>query len=380
MLIPRLRGRAAAGAALLLCAVATRARGQATVWTAQCVNGAPRVPAALATRSVNDALRRLAWRSAHRDYADVLASDGALAAYDTLIGRARALLALTGDGAGRYAPDSAAVLSQLRRVRAGLAAAAPAPGLVPDSLPDHAALRPVPDPAAPGTVWFGAHALAFPDSAPLSAIALCTASLSAYDLLDLLQAPALDSAAVEYARASARWDLYVREGYSMTLVERLGNSCRLGPLVWIVATTRAPRCAESGLPALGPPGARTVFAHPSVGLSPVLDSTGAFRSAAVIEWYGLIVHQYSGKSLRSYGVSVASAFPDRGRHRIGVLVHTPLGTAGWFEARGGAEGRRGRFTFTADLLGWAPGLRAAARAVPVNALAARIAAIAQSQR
>ncbi len=364
-------------AALLLAAPLRTVRAQVDSLVGRCVNGAPSIPAAYATRALNDALARLSWRTAYRDYTDLMASDGALAAYDTLLGRARALLALTGDGHGRYAPDSAAMLAQLRRVRAGLAAAARPPALVPESVPSYAALQPVPDPLTPGQVIFGAHVLVFTDSAPLPAIALCSASLSAYALMDYLQKPALDAAAREYAQDAARWDLYVHDGYSMTLLERLGNSCRLGPLNWLVATTRAPHCADTGLPSLGPPTMRTVFVHPSGGLMPVLDSTGAFRTATVVEWYGLVFHQYSGNSMRSYGISVASEFPDRGRHRIGVLVHTPLGKVGYFEARGGVEGRRGQFTFTADILGWVPGVKAAARSVETSALAARLGAIAK---
>ena len=363
-------------AALLVAAPVRTARAQTDSLVAQCVNGAPAIPAAYAAPALHDALARLAWRTAYRDYTGLMASDGALAAYDTLLGRARALLALVGDGGGRYAPDSAAMLAQLRRVRGGLAAAARPPAIVAESLPSFAALQPVSDPLVPGQVSFGPHTLVFSDSAPLPAIALCAASLSAYDLMDYLQAPALEAAAGEYAQASARWDLYVHDGYSMTLLERLGNSCRLGPLNWIVATTRAPHCADKGLPSLAPPTMRTIFVHPSGGLIPVLDSAGAFRSATVVEWYGIVFHQYSGKSMRSYGVSVASEFPDRGRHRIGVLIHTPLGRVGYFEARGGVEGRRGQFTLTADILGWVPGVKAATRTVETSTLAARLGAIA----
>jgi hypothetical protein len=361
--------------ALLLAASATGAQAQANAWAAQCANGAPAIPAALSTAARANALRRLAWRSAHGNYTALIASEGALAAYDTLLARARQLIALTGDGGGRYAPDSAAMLARLRRVRAGLALAAPPPSVAPDSLPPFAALAPVPDPFDTATVTFGLHALVFADSTPLPPIALCAASQSAHSLLDYLQSPALRAAATAFAQASARWNVYVRDGYSMTLLERLGNSCRLGPVTWLVATTRAPHCADRALPSLGPPIMRTVFVHPSGGLVPVLDSTGAFRTATVMEWYGLIVHQYSGTSLRSYGVSVASEFPDRGRHRIGLLVHTPLGAVGYFEARGGLEGRRGRFTFTADLMGWVPGMKAAARGVQTSALAQRLGAI-----
>jgi hypothetical protein len=99
---------------------------------------------------------------------------------------------------------------------------------------------------------------------------------------------------------------------------------------------------------------------------------------SVLEWYGLLVHRYRGDRLDTWGVSVATAFPDLGPRRFGAMVHTPLAKVGVFEARGGSDEWRGRVVLTADVMGWVPGIRRSARSVASATLLARLVPIARA--
>jgi hypothetical protein len=164
----------------------------------------------------------------------------------------------------------------------------------------------------------------------------------------------------------------------MTLIERLGGSCRLGPLNYIVATATVNRCRSGASAPLGPPTRRTIFVHPSAGVAPILRDSSSFRPVSVFEWYGLLVHRYRGERLDTWGVSVATAFPDQGPRRIGAMVHTPITKIGVFEARGGNDDWRGRVVLTADVIGWVPGIRSSARSVARATLLSRLVPIAKS--
>jgi hypothetical protein len=374
---------------VLAAAVASIAGAQPV---AECVRGDPRVPdGASADPVVAERLSRLAWRQSYPDYVAVLAIASPATVVDTIIGRAEALLGVVGPYPDSFDADTTLLFRRLGEIRTALATSPATSPISVERIPSFAHLRPAPDLVNPGVVVFvGGDPqrvnLSFEPTNPLPAIAICAAYWSTHRFLDHLQAPALDTTAREYARLSARWEEYVERGFSLTLVERLGHSCRLGPLNWVVATATAHRCGTDDLPPLGPPRARSIFVHPSAGVAPILADSSSFSAAAVVEWYGLLVHRYSDDGMETYGASVATVYPDDGAQRLGVMVHLseipftsiPLPKIGIFEGvTGGGSSWRGRVFLTADVVGWVPGVRRSARELAVQPLVTRLARIAR---
>ncbi|HXT17760.1 MAG TPA: hypothetical protein VN706_19135 [Gemmatimonadaceae bacterium] len=335
----------------------------------QCTSGSPVAPSG-APQSVVDALQRVTWRSSLADYTAIIAKDGALAAFDSLDARSRALLLLSGDGGGRYAADTANLHARMAALRTVLIQAL----AVRDTsrVSYFGDLRPITT-LNPNEVLFvlqGAARtrLTFDPAAPMPAIALCASSMSAWMLLDFVTAPLLSASAADFATALHRWDLFVQRGYSMTLWERLGASCRLGFAGWIVSPTTmaSGRCGEK-LQRLGPPTAQTIFMHPSAGIMPVRDSSGSFRSITLVEVYGFVFHRYTATSIQSFGLGGVIAYADQGPVRYGVVLHTPPGAITLVDARG-PNAKAHRVIVSADVLGWMTSMRDKARSVEAVAL------------
>ena len=351
----------------------------------ECTRADPMVPAnTQRAADIRSRLEAVAWRHSHADYLRVLSSDGPVAALDEMRERGDALLAEVGTLTPEQNTIRLALSDRLTTIRAELGRSPGATPITVARVPDVGDLQPIAAPVAGQVLFVRAGTgnrtrLVFPAAAPLPAIALCAIAHSAYLYLDYLQLDTLRAIANRYAEHSRRWDTYIERGYSMTLIERLGGSCRLGPLNYVVATATVSRCRTGTLPPLGPPTRRTIFVHPSAGVAPILHDSSSFRPAAVFEWYGILFHRYRGDRLDTWGASVASAFPDQGPRRIGVMLHTPITKVGIFEARGGTDDWRGRVVVTADVIGWVPGLRSSARTVASPALVARLVPIAQAR-
>ncbi len=350
----------------------------------ECTNANPTVPAGVSNAGdVSSLLQELAWRASHEDYIRTLATDGPIAVLDEIRARGEDVLDAIGPLNDEHRLLYTALDTRLTFIRGELERSPRPTPITVARVPDIGDLRPVAAPVA-GQVLFvrnpaGARTrLSFSTTEPLPPIALCAIAHSAYLFLDYLQLDQLERIAAQYAEQSRRWDLYVERGYSMTLIERLGGSCRLGPLNYVVATATVSRCRSGTLPPLGPPTRRTIFVHPSAGVAPILRDSSSFRPVSVFEWYGILFHRYRGERLDTWGASIATAFPDLGPRRIGAMVHTPLGKIGVFEARGGTNDWRGRVVVTADVMGWVPGVRGSARDVASPALIARLVPVARA--
>ena len=350
----------------------------------ECVNADPRLPEGTrGATQVAERLQAVAWRSNYEAYLRLLSTDGPVAVLDEILERGDALIETIGPLAGEHALLHSALSTRLATIRAELDRSPRPTPITLARIPDVGDLRPVAAPVA-GQVLFvrglnGTRTrLTFSSVEPLPPIALCAIAQSAYLYLDYLQLDELERIAEQYAEQSRRWDLYIERGYSMTLIERLGGSCRLGPLNYVVATATVERCRTGALPPLGPPSRRTIFVHPSAGVAPILRDSSSFRAVSVFEWYGILFHRYRGDRLDTWGASVATAFPDQGPRRIGAMLHTPIGKVGVFEARGGTSDWRGRVVLTADIIGWVPGVRRSARDVAGPALVARLVPLART--
>lgn len=332
----------------------------------ECVNGASTFRGhGAAAEALQPQLDALLWRSAHADYARLFSAHGALTAYDTLTARAAALLVAT-NARNRSPIELLALEARLTAIRAALHSAQP----IPTELPDYSDLA-VQTGLTNGVADFVESGgeripLRFAGDALVSAIALCATARTVHSFMDLLANDQLNAVAQDYADASRRWDLYVEKGYSMTFLERWGNSCRPG--YQLIAIAAIARCRSKGIDPLGPPSVRTIFAHPSAGLSAYRSGTTNFPAVSVMEWYGLVGHKFARDRILSLGVSAATFYPLDGRPMNGILVHTPVGKVGAFDLANFSPTRRPQIVMTADVAGWIPGIRSAARSVAWKSL------------
>ena len=333
------------------------AAAQAPLDVAACTQGNPHF-AAGDDSAAAAALDRLLWKTSYSTYINVQRRLGSVAAFDTLKERGAALLARvpgSTDTVNRAA--RAALLDRIATQRAILAT-----GLQSNGVPSRNLVQPVMlkmrDGDNDGFANMGQDVpVDFNGGGRLTATAICAVAGTMARYLEYLLEPALDSIATRYHTAVTHWDLFIKEGYSMTLVERLAASCRLGFIGFIINPIR--RCTSAASFDLEPPSDGIVFVHPSAGIAPLLRADSTFRSAALAEIYGYIHHDYSADKIATWGVSLAWAFVESGPSRAGGIIHTPWGTVGFF----GRGGERGVVTVSADVLGWVPGVRSAVSAL-----------------
>lgn len=226
-------------------------------------------------------------------------------------------------------------------------------------VPDMGALRTVQPPLGSGLLIAGER-LPFEEEDRVSSVAICAVASSAYALLEFLLKAELDRTAATYAAIGERWELFAASAYSMTWVERMAASCRLSVVSFMLSPTsqcwRRHRCRKQwALAELEPPRWRTVFAHPTAGLEPILKADSAYRTATMAEWYGILRLEYKGDAIRTWGLSVATAHFASDRYAAGGVLHTPFGRVGVFDGRGG----RTLVMLSGDLLRWSPQARTA---------------------
>lgn len=329
-----------------------------------CVNGAPTIPADVSANP--DAAHRLSllsWQTSYADYANIVASVGPLAALDSIQARGDNLLAIAGDLSAVDAPRQA-LLRRLAIVRAE--AASKTLDQIANGAVNVNALSVTPGRSGDDVLFVKdtdgvRSALTFAAANPVPAIALCAMARTTTNLFEAISRPGYRAVANEYATAVKHWQIYLDRGYSMTFVERLGNSCRLPkPIGWIVATTlyATHRCSDQPWTKLGPPIARTIFVHPAAGWAPVYDEQRAGQASSVVEWYGVLWSPFHKDTFLPFGVSFASMFPEVGTHQLGAVIHTPLGRAGVFKSGNSTVDRRGRIVLMLDATSWFPGNKA----------------------
>lgn len=301
-------------------------------------------------------LQELLWQGGREDYARARLTRGAAAGLDLIAERAEALLVVTATDS-LHPVEAKAFRQELALVRAAPELA----GSNPTSLRSYAKFAPATGDEAGQVAFLETLTLRFDSARPEAGIALCAAARTVRRYMELLAQPRLREVAEKYATAVERWDLYIDRGYSMTFIERLGHSCR--GLQYLVAQTAIRSCRRKGVEPLGPPTLRTVFAHPSGGLAIYRDDSTNFPALSVVEWYGILAHRFVRKRLDTYGLSVASFYPQLGQPRLGLLLHTPLGKIGAYDFKDFDLQAKPHIVLSADIVGWIPGIRSSVRSV-----------------
>jgi len=231
------------------------------------------------------------------------------------------------------------------------------------------ALRPLASLEEAQTVVVGAvGSLRFRDEDRLGMTAICMIAKVAHRFLAGLQERSARNIEAVVAEASRDWRHYAESAPSMTVLERLGTSCRLGFASRLFVDARCDRSTRDlSLQAkIAPPRLRSVVLHPRAGLRPIATADSAFTAGTVIELYGILRHEYRENGLRTWGASIASLHVVSGRSHLGGVLHLGVGALGIFESD-----RRAMVVLSADVLGWSPGTRAAMAAIP-NTIAARL--------
>ena len=340
-------------AAVALVLVGRALPAQDTKAQAECTTYQPAYraadPPALAT-----ALKRATWPTAEFD--KLLVDSGPAATLRRVRTHGTELVERTLGGTSERPVAWVAVDSLLQVVIAGLQEGV-GDTITAADVPDMGALRTVQPPFGSGLLVAG-KPLAFQESDRVSSVAICAVASSAYALLEFLLKAELDRTASAYAAIGERWTLFATSAYSMTFVERLAASCRL----WVVGYLLSPtsQCwrrhrQQWTLSELEPPRWRTVFAHPTAGLEPILKADSAYRTATMSEWYGILRLEYKGDAIRTWGLSVATVHFASDRYAAGGMLHTPVGRVGVFDGRGG----RTLVMLSGDLLRWSPQARTA---------------------
>jgi len=323
---------------------------------AECTNYQPtfRDPADSVLRA---ALRRAAWPTAEFD--KLLVDSGPVATLRRVRLHGKELVQLAQAGA-TDAPSAWAAVDGLLQDLADSLQQGKGSVITKAQFPYFGALRATP--STLGGVIVVGQRLRFEEADRKSSVAICAVAGSANALLEFLAKAELDRTAETYAALGAQWTLFGTSAYSMTWVERLAASCRLPVLSLVLSpTSRCQRRQRTtwALAELTPPRWRTVFAHPSAGLEPILKADSAYRTATLVEWYGILRLQYTHDAIRTWGLSVAHAYFAADRFAPGGILHTPLGRIGVFDGRGG----RTLIMLSGDLLRWQPQARAALEAL-----------------
>jgi hypothetical protein len=164
---------------------------------------------------------------------------------------------------------------------------------------------------------------------------LCWLALAATDVAALYGGAARGALASALARRSARWDNFMRHGYSMTPLELFVNGYM-------------PRRE------LEPPRHQLVLLHASAGGEmfsgrPLAANTLRLEPVLVLEPLGLV--RYSGQFTSYAGATWVVAFPDSGGLATGVMLHhSDVGHVSYlWRPHSGAGTSRGALLLSMDL-------------------------------
>ena len=320
----------------------------------RCVQGAPAF-AASDSPMLHQSLRRLAWASAYSDYVRIQSTESPLAAFDSIASRSAALLKLANVDASSLGAVAASLQQRMLEARREVAEKTQKGALAidPGETVNSAQFKPEAHPMIPGRVTIRGLNIEFSDSTRVAAIAVCAAAHTAGRFLEYLMEPGLAAIARRYEASATRWKLFVTKAHSMTLVERLGASCRLAWLSYVISPVA--RCNWSDASSLDPPTHQWLFAHPLSGLAPVGRGDTLYRTAIVAQWYGYLNHRYTTAGMSSWGIAFATLHPQLGQPLIGGVAHTPWLGAGVFSRKS----ERPVYVLSADILGWIPSVRSA---------------------
>ena len=328
-----------------------------------CVNGEPTFAAGRA--AAKKALDLLLWKTAHADYVAIQSKLGAVAALDSIAARGTRLMDLTWSGeAAPVAPVRDTINVRIARARGELELAVSPDGrfLKHGATVTSASVR-FGGSRRPGNVNLGGDLnVEITDGTTPAVVALCATAWTAANFLEYMDTPALSRVAKSYATAEKHWQLFVESGYSMTLIERLAASCRLSFVGALLSPVR--NCSTDPGRSLEPPSQQIIFLHPVAALVPLLKKDSVYQQAVIVELYGYLHHSYSDTKLTTLGVSIASSHAEVGPMRVGGVLHTPWGSVGAF----GRKSAGPLYTVSADILGWVPSIRQAARTVRFSGL------------
>jgi hypothetical protein len=353
---------------------ASTAWGQPTQVVSQCVNGAPAF-ASTDPKAARDLLQRLLWRHAHADYTNLLKERGALATFDSIRSRGDSLVAIAVRAQREPPPgrDSLPIVrdslaSRLDSARARVARELPRPSAMAirpgaaDRGFDATPLK-IFETAVAGRVRLGQNVrVDITDENRVVAVAICATAVTASRFLELMLEPRLTEIANEYQRSVDRWRMFIDNGYSMTLWERLAASCRLSFIGHILNPLA--KCDRKEGESLDPPMNQFLFVHPLAGLAPVLKADTLYRNVGIVELYGYMQHVYGDRSMQTYGLSfAASSLPERDG-RLGGVLRTPYGIVGAFYR--GKE-RSPLWVVSADVIDWIPALERASQTARAGA-------------
>jgi hypothetical protein len=347
---------------LLSSSIASNLVGQGTNQAINCVNGAPTLSASDG-KAAHEALDSLLWRSSFHSYAVIVTTSAPLAGFDTIVNRGERLLALTRQhDSSTLAPTIATLRQLLSDERSRLGSSLTLDGRSLLRPVDARSLKIMSGGIHPGRYRMGDVDVDIDSANQSIAVSVCALASTAARYLEYLVEPQLKVIATNYATAAAHWQLFVDEGYSMTLVERLGASCRLWIIGWIIDPLRD--CSQRPNRSLEPPTAQVVFVHPTVGLAPIFKGDSTVQHLAIVEWYGFLHNSYSSTKITSFGLAIASSYFEVGRSGLGGVLKSPWGTVGVFDRKAD----RALVTVSADVLGWVPGIRKAAATLRITTL------------
>ena len=356
------------GALALALGAASSVRAQQEL-VLKCVNGAPELNAT-DPEMARATFDRLLWRTSFENYQTLQSTAGALAAFDSIVARGRELLVQSGN-AQTLATERGLLETKLADARVNLISMLRSDGrfLREGAAVDAQSLKVSPNTNVAGHFRVGLNVdIDVSDNTRPVAMSICAVAVTASRFLEYMDEPALRQIASEYEHATRHWDMFLAQGYSMTLVERFAASCRLPYIGWLIDPVR--NCSRDPGRSLEPPSQQWLFFHPTVGLAPVFRSDTSIRNLVIVEGYGYLHHFYGATKIRTIGLSVAGAQPEIGRARLGGVLHTPWLTGGVFWRKS----ERPLYVFSADVAGWIPGVRAAMRDVRYAGLAQRIVA------
>jgi hypothetical protein len=342
----------------------------------QCVQGAPALSSST-PETVKGEFNRLRWATGYRNYVEIQSKVGAPATVDSIDARSARLFTAVGG-----IPDSLQSIATALHRRLAAARSEVAQRVTQDSLQlrpqqtvDATPFKLEGDTEEADRAVLGASGQEIPfrisEANRNAAAVVCAAAAAAEGFLEYLMMDEFKRVAANYAKAVKEWDMFIAGGYSMTFIERLAASCRLGPAGWVINPLR--NCSKKPDRDLLPPRQQIVFAHPSAGLAPLFKADSLYQTLVIIEWYGYMRHLYGETKVRTLGVSFASSQPAVGKTGWGGSLRTPWASAGIFARKSDGP----LYTVSADVLGWIPAIRQAASTLRITSLDNALATLAK---